>query len=65
MGIIRMENIVKKFDIGGGREKLSVLKGITLSVAAGEFLSIVGQSGSGKTTLMNLMGAMDLPSAGS
>lgn len=61
--IIRMQDIVKKFFIGCPNE-LQVLNHINLQVASGEFVSIVGASGSGKSTLMNIIGALDRPTAG-
>jgi putative ABC transport system ATP-binding protein len=48
-----------------GAERINALKGIDLTIAAGEFVAIVGRSGSGKTTLLNLLGLMDRPTAGS
>jgi putative ABC transport system ATP-binding protein len=47
-----------------GSETIHVLQGLDLNVAAGEFVAFMGPSGSGKTTLLNLLGGIDLPSAG-
>lgn len=61
--VIEMKDIVKKFYIGTPNE-LTILKGISLEVKNGEFVSIVGPSGSGKSTLMNIIGALDRPTSG-
>lgn len=61
--VIELKNIYKRFYIGTPNE-LEVLKGISLTVKEGEFVSIVGASGSGKSTLMNIVGALDRPTEG-
>lgn len=61
--MIALNSIVKKYFINEPNE-LTVLKGISLDIKEGEFVSIVGQSGSGKSTLMNILGALDRPTAG-
>jgi len=61
--VIELRGIVKKYFIGAPNE-LTVLKGMSLDIGAGAFVSIVGQSGSGKSTLMNILGALDRPTQG-
>ncbi|MCD7722967.1 MAG: ABC transporter ATP-binding protein [Clostridiales bacterium] len=62
--MIKASGIRKSFFIGQPNE-LEVLHGINLSVYEGEFVAVVGESGSGKSTLMNILGALDRPTAGS
>ena len=58
-----MSGVHKRFNEGMPNEA-SVLHGIDLTVAPGEFASLIGPSGSGKSTLLNLIGLLDRPSTG-
>lgn len=60
--IIECQNLTKTYK--EGPVPVEVLKGISLSVAEGEQIAIVGASGSGKSTLLHLLGGLDVPTAG-
>ncbi|NLD99012.1 MAG: ATP-binding cassette domain-containing protein, partial [Fibrobacter sp.] len=60
--IIRIEQVHREFRMGS--ETVRALKGVSLSVASGEFVTIMGASGSGKSTLLNILGCLDWPTKG-
>jgi ABC-type lipoprotein export system ATPase subunit len=60
---VRAEQVEKHYESGAGG--VNALHGVSMEVAAGESVALVGRSGCGKTTLLNLLGAMDLPTRGS
>jgi putative ABC transport system ATP-binding protein len=61
--LICVRGLNKTYSRGG--EKIQVLQGLNLDVDKGDFVAFMGPSGSGKTTLLNLLGGLDVPSAGS
>jgi len=61
--VIQLQDVTKVYAMG--EFKVHALRGISMQVARGELLSIMGPSGSGKSTLMNIMGALDVPTSGS
>ena len=61
--LIQARGLGKTYSRGG--EQIQVLQALNLDVEAGEFVAFMGPSGSGKTTLLNLLGGLDVPSAGS
>jgi putative ABC transport system ATP-binding protein len=63
MAILDLKNIRKEYLKGD--KKVEALRGVTVSIDKGEFLSIVGPSGSGKTTLLNVIGCIDTATQGS
>jgi lipoprotein-releasing system ATP-binding protein len=60
--VLSAVNLSKTFN--EGKNNVTILHELELSVAAGEFVSIVGSSGSGKSTLLHLLGGLDLPTTG-
>lgn len=61
-GLVRVDQVEKVFHRGS--EEIHVLANLSLQVARGEFLALMGPSGSGKSTLLNLIGGLDRPTRG-
>src|ERR1700689_5088423 len=61
--LIKVRGLNKTYSRGG--EVIHVLQGLNLDVDKGDFVAFMGPSGSGKSTLLNLLGGLDVPSAGS
>lgn len=60
--LVKVVDVYKSFQLGSG--SIDVLKGITLDIMEGDFVSIMGASGSGKSTLLYIMGGLDTPTKG-
>ena len=62
MDILQIEHLTKTY--GSGDTAVTALSDVSLTVAAGEFVAIIGSSGSGKSTLLHLIGGVDRPTSG-
>lgn len=62
MALIEISNLAKHYI--SGEETVEALRGVNLSISAGEFVAIMGQSGSGKSTLLSVLGGMNHPTEG-
>src|SRR5258705_992989 len=62
MALVELRNVVK--DYASDSQKVRAIDDVSLSVAPGELVALVGRSGCGKSTLLNLAGAMDFPTTG-
>ena len=62
MALVEVRDLHREYEMGA--ERISALDGVSFSVDAGSFITIMGPSGSGKSTLLHLLGGLDVPSSG-
>ena len=61
--VVEIDGVIKRFGRGGAQ--VEALRGVTLHIPEGEFVTVTGPSGCGKSTLLNLVAALDDPTEGS
>ena len=61
--VVALRDIRKMYHLGG--EDIAAVDGVSLDIASGDFVAIMGASGSGKSTLLNILGCLDQPTSGS